>query len=264
MSLCRPGRRELTQATSAWGSRDEEGGSLPPFWDPSRLYAALDKITTGGKAVCRPRQPLEGCPDHVRAWALEGEVEEGLEVVLLATGRPKESHSCFRLSPTTAVLAETPSSSWTLEVSGCCWDLSAVLEELTPFSMMEPGRGQWGLSYSQPSPMSRSGVKGKKSKKQTNKKALGTADSGGIFYLPGSLDCLFQLPCPGWWAAVAHGRHQLELSPGFLPTLSPGWKPGRAHKVTLPPVVPFLEPSHISEVSPHLLFQMAPQSSPFW
>lgn len=205
MSLCKPGRRELTQATSAWGSRDEEGGSLPSFWDPSRLYAALDKITTGGKAVCRPRQPLEGCPDHARAWVLEGEVEEGLEVVLLAIGRPKESHSCFRLSPTTAVLAETPSSSRTLGVRGCCWDLSAVLEELTPFSMMEPGRGQWGSSYSPHSPVTRSGVKGGVggSKKQT-KKALGTADSDGIFSLPGPLDCLLQLPCPG---CCAHGRH---------------------------------------------------------
>lgn len=137
MSLCRPGRRELTQATSAWGSKDEEG-SLPPFWDPSRLYAALDKITTGGRAVCR----LRGCPDHERAWALEDEDEEGLEVVLLAIGGPKESHSCFRSSPAMAVPVEIPSSSRTLVVGvrGCCWGLPAVLEELTPFSMMEPGR----------------------------------------------------------------------------------------------------------------------------
>lgn len=167
MSLCKPGRRELTQATSAWGSRDEEGGSLPLFWDPSRLYAALDKITTGGRAVCRPGQPREGCPDHARAWALEDEDEEGLEVVLLATGRPMESHSCFRLSPAAAVLAETPSSSrtlgmglWKVGVRGCCWDLSAVLEELTPFSMMEPGRGQRNSSNSRRALMSRSAGKG--------------------------------------------------------------------------------------------------------
>lgn len=31
---------------------------------------------------------------------------------------------------------------WELAATGCFWDFSTVLEELTPFSMMEPERGQ--------------------------------------------------------------------------------------------------------------------------
>lgn len=98
--------------------------------------------------MCRPLQPWIGCPGHRRARGPEEEEDdEGLEVVLLAMWAPRESHSCFRVSPAPAMPAETPSSSptllaglWKLGVRDCFWDLSAVLEELTPFSMMEPER----------------------------------------------------------------------------------------------------------------------------
>jgi hypothetical protein len=127
-------------------------------------------------------------------------------VVLLAIKGPRESHSCFRVSPALAVLAETPSSSptlvtglWKLEVRDCFWDLSAVLEELTPFSMMEPEREWMALTHTHTSPMPREGGRGQETA-ATWLGCVGYRHCGRILSFPLSLhpSILSSAPASQW------------------------------------------------------------------
>lgn len=79
---------------------------------------------------------------HRNVWLTEEEDADNLEVVLLAIWFPRESHSCFKVSPVVKPSStELLATFWKFRGAGGFLDLSAALEELTPFSFTEPEKG---------------------------------------------------------------------------------------------------------------------------